>query len=337
VFQVQLKLSLSVRALPHLKTLKRLEEFQFSFWGCEDYFDEEKNRATEEFYSWCGQNLPRLKLIAGTFEDCLCNLEEWQEYKSMVHNMSPQFSGVSDLETLHAEGKLPEASLPHLKKLYWYGALGSYAPNFFSTLSSYQNLTQLGVNCIGGQNLAQILECVGQRLSHLFYNLEMEGEEGNLDHFQLFHLCPNLVSHKQSTGYETSFESPFKSSVSSHNFRSLRECTISEMSPDLFQMICEAPLIKSIWCYWFTVSKEHCLAVESVEEFRNLETFKLTGLKGLADGCSVEDVERMIKKVICSAPKLDHIEVSWMYSALCQKQWEKCGAIKFIELIKNDE
>jgi len=335
VFQVQLKLSVSVDALSHLKSLKQLEEFHFSFWGCEDYFDEDKNRATEEFYSWCGQNLPRLKLIAGTFEDCLCRKDDWEDHKSLVHQMSPQFSGVSDLETLHAEFNLPEASLPKLKKFFCYGAGGSLSSNFFLTLSSYQNLTHFGVNYIEWHHLVQILECIGQRLSHLFYDLDMEEDEGTIDQYQLFHLCPNLVSHEQIYSYDTTFESPFKSSVSKLNFRNLQECMIGEVSSDLFEMICQAPSIKSIWCFYFTVSKEHCLAVDSVKpHFNNLEQFKLINLRGFTNDCSMKDVEEMVKKVVCSAPKLKDIEVHWRDDSDCRDKWETSGAVKFIKLIE---
>jgi len=60
VLQVQFKLSVGLEALTYLKDLEHLEEFHFSFWHGKDFYSEnnEKNQATELFYSWCGQNLP---------------------------------------------------------------------------------------------------------------------------------------------------------------------------------------------------------------------------------------------------------------------------------------
>jgi len=189
--------------------------------------------------------------------------------------MSPRFSGVSDLETLHAEGNLPEASLPKLKKLFYYGTEMEKANNLMSTLSSYQNLTHLGFKDIEWQDMMRILERVGRQLSHLFYDVE---EESVVDQYQLFHLCPNLESYKQAIGENASYESPFKSHVSKHNFRNLQECTISEVPPDLFQMIFKSPSIKSIRCHNFAISKELCQAVESSESFHNVEEFCLIGI-----------------------------------------------------------
>jgi len=314
----------SLKALSNLKDLKQLREFHFSFWDSKDV-NNEKNKATELFYSWCGQNLPRLKLIGSTFEDCLCASDDWYSHTS--HRMSPQFSGVSDLETLQAEGKLPEASLPKLKKLIYYGTKMEMADNLMSTLSSYQNLTHLGLKQFKWPHLVLILERVGQRLSHLFYEFDRYPE--NFDHYQIFHLCPNLVYYNQSVGHNASLESPFKSSVSSHNFRNLQECTIADVPADLFRMICQAPSIKSIWCFRLYVSKEHCLAVESVEAFHCLQTFQFATLIKLGDSCTMEDLERMIKKVVCSAPKLETILVDLTN---CEEQWEKSGAIKFMQL-----
>jgi len=239
---------------------------------------------------------------------------------------------VSDLETLHAEGNLPEASLPKLKKLFYYGTEMEKANNLMSTLSTYQNLTHLGLKDIEWQDMMRILERVGRQLSHLFYDVDVE-EESVVDQYQLFHLCPNLVSYKQAIGENASYESPFKSHVSKHNFRNLQECTISEVPPDLFQMIFKSPSIKSIRGHNFAISKELCQVVESSESFHNVEEFCLMYLKGLEKGCTIKDVEEMVKTVVCSAPKLDYIDVSWIDESNCGESWKKSGALKFIELV----
>jgi len=335
VFQVQFDFSMGVDALEPLKELKQLEEFHFSFWDDSDEFYsviDEKNKATELIYSWCGQNLPKLKLIAGAFEDCLCAMEECRKFKSLVHNMSPKFSGVSDLETLHAEGKLPEASLPKLKKLIYYGTEMDAAVNLLSTLSSYQNLTHLGLKEIEWRPLVLILEHVGGQLSHLFFDLDVEAK--SIDHYQLFHLCPNLVHYQHPITNNSVLRSPFKSRLSSHNFRNLQECKIAKVSADLFEMICQAPWIKSIEFYDFRVSKEHRLAVDSSDGFLHLEKFSLTDLRGLANDCSMKDFEEMVKKIVCSAPKLKDIDVTWTDESNCRDKWENSGAIKFIKLIE---
>jgi len=339
VLQVQFEVSSNVDALENLKDLKQLREFHFSFLYNEDAIfgvSNDKNITTEEFYSWCGQNLPKLKLIGGTFEDCLCSLGN-EDNLSLVHHMSPEFSGVSDLETLHSEGNLPEASLPNLKKLMYCGTKMADAVNLFPTLSTYKNLTHFGVNCIKWQFLVQILEVVGQQLSHFFYELDKRAGD-TLDHYQLFHLCPNLVYYEQAVADDAVFESPFKSSVSKHNFRNLQEFYAAEFPPDLYGMICQAPSIRLIWCFHLKFSKGLCLAVDSVERsFCNLEQFQLSFLKGLEDDCTLEDVEEMVKKVVCSAPKLKKIEVTWTDDSNCQDVWEKSGAVKFVELVKSRE
>jgi len=334
VSQVPFESSVSVEALVHLKDLKHLEEFHFLFWDEVNSYSEsdEKNRATELFYSWCGQNLPRLKLIGGTFEDCLGTYGDWRVQRPLVDRISPKFSGVSDLETLHAAGNLPQAKLPNLKKLFYSGFGIHRAPNLLSTLSSFQNLTHLGVHYIEWRHLVLILELVGKRLSHLFYELLMYPE--NFDLYQVFHLCPNLVYYEQSMCPDAALalDSPFKSLLSKHNFRNLRVFLTLDVPPEVFKMVCEAPMIESIWCS-FKFSVEHCEALESVESFRNLEQLQLINLKGFADGCTLEDFERMVKKVVCSAPKLKDIQVTWMDSFQRPLGWENSSAIKFMQLI----
>jgi len=335
---VQFEATVGVEALVGLKDLKQLREFHFTVCDGKSTYLKQKCIALERLYSWCGQNLPWLKLIGGTFEDCQCEIGEWDKFILLVHRMSPEFSGVSDLETLHAEGKLPEASLPNLKKLIYYGTEMRAAVNLLPSLSTYKNLTHLGLKLINLRHLVLILEHVGQQLSHLYF--DSLKRKLIIDHYRLFHLCPNLVSYKQASRFWATHESTFKSHLSEHNFRNLQECTVANVPADLFQMICQAPSIRSIWCFWFKVSKEHCLVVELSDGFCNLETFKLTSLFGLTDECTTDDFETMVKNVVCKTPKLVEIQVAWeewVEYTFGQYKWEKSRAIKFMQLIKKHD
>jgi len=312
----------SVQGLEHLKSLDLLEEFHFVFTLDFD-LQAEAETAITRVYSWAGQNLPKIKLIGYSIFD-----SEDDIHSDFYVEHSPEFSGVSFLETLHVNGRLPQASLPKLKKLHFRGRNLDSTEDVLPTLSTYSNLTYLVLEVVAWEKMVLILRHIGKQLSHLCCN--MDGHQGTVDHYQIFHLCPNLVSYKQEMFHKPTLDSPSKLLLSQRNFRNLEVCKTAGLPSDLMAMILRAPSIRVFDCDG-EISKAHCQYVEAIERFPSLERIYVSYVT-FHDDCGLDDLEKMVKKIVCCAPQLKQISVS---NISFRRKWEICNAFKYVQLVNN--
>jgi len=126
----------SVTGIQNLSGLKKLEVFHFNLTGYNrnEFWEECRNLLDDTYrwiYSWCAQNLPKVKKIDNFFG---CRPIKRRSF-------TPAFVGTSHLEHFESTHFLPDACLPNLKTLVLGGNI-NYISNF-RKLSSYKNLTSL--------------------------------------------------------------------------------------------------------------------------------------------------------------------------------------------------
>jgi len=102
--------------------------------------------------------------------------------------VTPVFSATSNLKVLHSNFYLPEATLPNLKELNFFGDIKDMS--FFTKISSYKSLNSLKVKSISVDELDKILELIGSQL----FSLNVLKDVGDIGYFKLVNLCPNLVT-----------------------------------------------------------------------------------------------------------------------------------------------
>jgi len=312
-----------------MQDLKKLQEFHFEIVPHQEekYNNDDELTGVEEWvYSWCAQNLPQLKLIGDTFDT------------EHFYQVVPAFSGTSSLETLHSTSFLPEANLPNLKQLRFCGDIDD--SNLFPKLCSYKNLTTLVLNGIKAKEFDQILELIGEQLSHL--SVTMSNVNVFLLMYGIFHFCPNLV--KVELELESITNSPailFQELVSAKNFLCLEEFHCGYMNPDMtlpagiLKLILQAPLIRNIHVEYFSLTMEDCIWLKDVIEgrFQRLETVSFESLR-LAPGCKIEDLGQIVKFLVSGAQKLSSFQIDWD-DLDCREDWneKQPGVIKFLELL----
>jgi len=311
-----------------MKDLKKLQEFHFEIPDnrANNCDDDELAGVKDWVYSWCAQNLPRLKLIGNTL------------YAQDLFRVTPTFSGTSSLETLHSTSFLPEASLPNLKKLRFCGEIKDL--NFLPKLSNYKNLTSLVLYVIEAEELEQILKLIGSQLSHLFVSVS----NVNISIFYaIFYFCPNLV--KFEIEFDLSVDplplvSKYKDLVDSNNFLRLEEFKCDCFVPAGFlSLIFLAPLISSINLEYFSLCKEDLVWLQDVVEgrFQKLTSVDFDSVQ-LAPGCEMKDLGQFVKFLVCGAPNFSSVMVSW--DPRCgpefREYWnsEQTGAVKFMKLLR---
>jgi len=326
----------SINAFLYMKDLKKLEEFHFEI-ACSQFgfgfIHVSRMETVGWIYSLCAQNVPQLRLIGGPFD-----LAEY-----MFRYFTPIFSGTSSLETLHATGCLPEASLPNLKELLFIHD-ENIECNILPKLSSFKNLTTLGISTTDEDMLHQVLVSVGAQLSSL--SVEIMIQHVDL-YYKIFHSCPNLVKVELlvNTG-SYSQVSQHKELVGEKNFLRLEEikCGYSVdgsfiFPPGLLPLIFQAPKMRIIDFGHFSIQKEDCVWLRDVREgrFQRLERVNLSNLQ-LDPRCEMDEFALMVKLLVCGAINLKSFKISWdnYIVSYDEHNWlyEQPQAIKILNLLQ---
>jgi len=327
--------------LQSMSDLKDLEEFYFGVAREEDqcrysYGSEQVLLWCKLASNWCAQNFPRLKLIGRGF-----NFKKSLGPSNNTPSMQAKFSGTSSLEALHTTSCLPEACLPDLKHLCFLGP--NKDSNFVPKMCSFRNLTALDLQSIMGDELNPVLESIGHQLAHFYVKVSDIAE---LDlYYKIFHFCPNLVKAELDISASLNpAASQFKKLVSGKNFLRLEEfinghnvILDSNLPADLLFMIFEAPVIRSINLDSFGPK------IEFYRWFQDVDIGRFPMLENVYFSClsvdydfSEEDLELMVKWLVCTAPKLKSIEIYIGYYEIRNTDWciENKEMRKFVELLK---
>jgi hypothetical protein len=280
------------------------------------------------------EHLPWLKIVGVEIVlDCHC---QQSELYGFVADAKLKFSCESKLEHLITKGSLPQKmKIPNLKRLYLKSPK-DYLRSL-QALESCSQLVDLRLDELEGFGVdSSILRTVGARLDTLF--LGYERGEGDL--FEVFHYCPNLsrLDLHKFFGSPLKQTSVFKSKISSHNFRLLKDVSLNFHGPapkDLLKMIVAAPLMKRIYLSSLNMTREDCQLFQdtSDEKFKFLEVFEVDEMIG-DDPLLLEDLALSIKTIVCSAPVLQEVKVSFKSESL-QKKWEARKDVQlFTSLVK---
>jgi len=299
--------SIKVGGFEYMKDLKKLEEFHFAMTRDEKQqtFQHEV-KVIELIYSWCAQNLPQLKLI-----DTYYDYEELIDYDyELTGGITPCLSGTSSLETFESKSFLPEANLPDLKNLHFFGRIED--PHFFTKICSSKSLTKLQLFHFQDRDqLYKVLDLVGSQLSSLDVQMHLV----DVDYFRIFYLCPNLVKFELLSDAEE--DSAFKERVNRNHVHCLEEVVLGynqnitwKMPAGLLNLIFQAPNIRMIDVDCFSLTKEDCVCLRDVEEgrFQRLQEVSLVDIS-LEPECTIDDFAQTVKFLVCSAPKLYYLQM----------------------------
>lgn len=280
---------------------------------------------TEIVYSWCAENLPHLRLIGGTTE---INAE----MNINILQVSPQFSGTSQLEHLHSAHELPKGDLPNLKYLFLKSPFIGSPERFLSKISSYEKLTHLTLD---SPDFYPILRAIGKQLISLHFGA---GIDRTIDYFEIFFLCPCLKRLFQCGGSPCILESPFQTRIKTPT--ALEDVALQlykrQSSKGLLKTIFQSPDIKNIQLRGFSIGSEDIIRQDELPiGLPRLESLVLDDLQ-LSDGCPMGMFADMITQFIFLAPCLKCVSVRWTWDTDLLTEWNlQSGVKEYIAIVNS--
>jgi hypothetical protein len=311
-------------AFVNFPLLKDLQ--QFYFWMDDGFSLDDVVELNEDIYGWCAENLPHLRLIGGTTEiNSNVNINIFQ--------ISPQFSGTSSLEYLHAWHELPKGDLPNLKHLFLKSPFIGCAERFLSKISSYEKLTHLTLDA---PDFYPILRVIGKQLISLHFGA---GIDRIIDYFEILFLCPNLKKLFQCGGSPCILESPFQNQIKTPT--TLEDVALQlykrQSSKGLLKTIFQSPDIKSVQLRGFSIGSDDIIERDELPiGLPSLQSLVLDDLQ-LSEDCPMGIFADMMTRFIFLAPSLKCVSVRWTWDTDLLAEWNRLTDVKEYITIVNSK
>jgi hypothetical protein len=318
----------TMNGVRYFARLKKLDNLLFDDYpGC---YEGEEELNLRNYYTPILQIMPWLKILGLKIMDCDTEPYWDPQFFHQLANTKLDIYGKSQLEEICVSGTLPEnASFPDLKILYVHKP----SPDILSHIKVCNELSTLFIYGVDQKLLAQILQQVGSQLDHLFVHFT---PGAGFDLYNIFFLCPNL-SKLEIEASGGGGVSRFARWVSEHSFRKLKKFFAFFNGPaprGIVKYILNAPLIEEVKFYDIELRRAECRLFRRVTctKLQNLHTIHFDAI--LSSEIEVaEDLRKMMKIIMCSAPKLVEVNVMFANEQLRQKWRSMDMSLDFFALL----